>query len=93
MQGRRRWSPVAGMSASDPTGALTPERQRHAAARDRADPRNPRYVTPSVLLDADRTGPRFLPSALIEDWRDMIREDATVRAALLNPVDYEPRES
>jgi hypothetical protein len=93
MQVRRRWSPVAEMSASDPTGALTPERQRRAAARDRSDPRNPRYVTPSVLLDADRTGHRFPPSALIENWRDVIREDATVRAVLLNPVDYEPRES
>jgi hypothetical protein len=93
MQVRRRWSPVAEMSASDPTGALTPERQRRAAARDRSDPRNPRYVSPSVHLDADRTGHRVLPSASIESWRKILRDDATVRAVLLNPVDYEPRES
>jgi hypothetical protein len=93
MQVRRRWSPVAEMSASDPTGALTPERQHRAAARDRSDVRNPRYVSPSVLLDVDRSGRRFPPPASIERWRETIRDDATVRAALLNPVDYEPRES
>ena len=93
MQVRRRWSPVAEMSASDPTGALTPERQRRAAARDRSDPRNPRYVSPRALLDSDRSGRRFVPFASIESWRETIRNDATVRGALLNPVDYEPRES
>jgi hypothetical protein len=90
MQVRRRWSPVAEMSASDPTGALTPERQHRAAARNRSDVRNPRYVSPSVLLDTEGSARRF-PS--IERWRETIRNDATVRAALLNPVDYEPRES
>lgn len=93
MQVRRRWSPVAEMSASDPTGALTPERQRRVADRDRSDLPNPRYVSPSVRLDADRAAQRFLPSASIERWRETIRNDATVRAVLLNPVDYEPRES
>jgi hypothetical protein len=92
MQVRRRWSPVAEMSASDPTGALTPERQHRAAARDRSGVRNPRYVSPSVLLDLDRNSGRFLPSASIESWRQTIREDPSVRAVLLNPVDYEPRE-
>jgi hypothetical protein len=92
MQVRRRWSPVA-ESASDPTGALTPERQHRVAAKNRSDARNPRYVSPRALLDGNGTGRRFVPPASIESWRETIRDDATVRAALLNPVDYEPRES
>jgi hypothetical protein len=93
MQVRRRWSPVAEMSASDPTGALNPERQHRAAARNRSDVRNPRYVSPSVLLDIEAAARRFPSIESIERWRETIRNDATVRSALLNPVDYEPRES
>ena len=93
MQVRRRWSPVAEMSASDPTGALTPERQHGAVARDRSGVRNPRYVSPNVLLDVHRTAHRFLPTASIEGWRETIRRDDAMRAVLLNPVDYEPRDS
>jgi hypothetical protein len=93
MQVRRRWSPVAEMSASDPTGALTPERQHRVAARNRSDVQNPRYVSSRAPLDGNGTGRRFVPPASIERWRETIRDDATVRAALLNPVDYEPRES
>jgi hypothetical protein len=93
MQVRRRWAPVAEMPASDRAGALTSRQQPGATTGGRQDVRNPRYVSPSALLDADRTTPRFVPRASIEGWRERIRRDATMRAVLLNPVDYEPRES
>jgi hypothetical protein len=90
MQVRRRWSAVAEMPASGRAGALTGAQRRGVAARDRPGVRNPRYVSPSVLLDVDQTPRRFVPTASIDGWREMIRRDATIRAALLNPVDYEP---
>jgi hypothetical protein len=89
MQVRRRWAPVAEMPAGDRTAV----QQDRAAARDRPGPRNPRYVSSGAALDDERTGPRFLPNAAVEGWREKIRRDATMRAVLLNPVDYEPPES
>ncbi len=90
MQVRRRWSAVAEMPASDRAGALTGEQRRASAASDCPNVRNPRYVSPSALLDVYQTPRRFVPTASIDGWREMMRRDATMRAALLNPVDYEP---
>jgi hypothetical protein len=90
MQVRRRWSPVAEMPAND-RGALACGPRSDAAARDRSGVRNPRYMSARVLLDNEQTAPRFPPSTVVDGWRETIRRDPTMRAVLLNPVDYEPR--
>jgi len=90
MQVRRRWSAVAEMPASGWAGALTGEQRRCVAASDRPNVRNPRYVSPSALLDVNQTPRRFVSTASIDGWRETMRRDAAIRAALLNPVDYEP---
>jgi hypothetical protein len=53
--------------------------------------RNARYLSSSPLLDANRPSPRFIPYTSIERWRESMRRDALMRAALLNPVRYERR--
>jgi hypothetical protein len=90
MQVRRRWSAVAEMPASGRAAVLTGEQRRVAAASDRPNVRNPRYVSPSALLDVNQTPRRFVPTASIDGWCETIRRDAAIRAALLNPLDYEP---
>jgi hypothetical protein len=52
--------------------------------------RNTRYVSSRTLVDAERSSPRFIPNASIEGWRDSMRRDARMRAALLNPIRHEP---
>jgi hypothetical protein len=52
---------------------------------------NSRYVSSRTLIDANRSSPRFIPHASIEGWRESMRRDARVRAALLNPIRHESR--
>jgi hypothetical protein len=86
MPARRRWAPVAEVSTSDRARALT------AAARrvPRPDFHNGRYQSAHADLDRNAGADRFAPDETVEGWRRTISDDADVRAALLNPVDYEP---
>jgi hypothetical protein len=75
-----------------PPGAQTFEQRHGEDGTAGPGARNDRYVSASAHLDADRTTQRFVPPASIDGWREKMRRDATMRAVLLNPVDYEPRD-
>ncbi len=83
MQARRSWTPVATMSPSEPTGSLASD-----VRPNRFGVSNQRYASPRAQLDRNATRNRFVA---VDCWRESMRQDATVRAVLLNPVDYEPR--
>jgi hypothetical protein len=82
MPARRRWTPVATTSPSEPTGSLA-----RGVRPGRFAVSNARYASPRADLDRNSTAARFVA---VEGWRESMREDATMRAVLLNPVDYEP---
>jgi hypothetical protein len=89
MQARRRWAPVAEAFTNDPTGV--PSAQRPGVAATWPGAGNARYVSCRALLDIHPSPSRFVPQATIEGWRETIRRDPDVRAALLNPARREPR--
>ncbi|HEV7897529.1 MAG TPA: hypothetical protein VGP31_06765 [Planosporangium sp.] len=89
MRARRRWAPVATAFTNDSIRVLPSERRKGAGATWPVA-RNGRYVSSRVLLDADRSSPRFVSHASIEGWREAIRRDGAMRAALLNPAGYLP---
>jgi hypothetical protein len=76
MRARRRWTPVAAAFTSDP---------RWPGAG------NARYAPSRALLDLNRSAPRSVPHATIDGWREALRHDGEMRAALLNPARYQPR--
>jgi len=82
MYPRRRWSPSA-LSRGDDAGGLSAV---HRASMQR----NGRYVSTSGALEADSSSRRFVAPPSIDNWRERMSRDADMRAALLNPVDYEP---
>ena len=83
---RRRWAPVAEASPTDRARVLGVS-VRHTP---RSTCHNERYTSARPDLDRSDAGARFVPTASIDDWREKIRTDAELRAALLNPVTYEP---
>jgi hypothetical protein len=83
MQARRSWTPVATMSPSEPTGSPASEVRPTCFGVT-----NERYASPRGQLDRNTTRTRFVA---VDGWRESMRQDATLRAVLLNPVDYEPR--
>jgi hypothetical protein len=81
--GRRDWAAVAATSTHARRGAPVPERGPDLAAAALPVARNSRYVSPTAGLDRARTSPRFI-AASVEAWRQKMRGDDAVRAALLN---------
>jgi hypothetical protein len=86
MLARRRWATVAEASPSDRARALGAS-VRHTP---RSNCHNERYRSARADLDHGDRSARFVPTASIESWRESIRTDEVLRAAVLNPVDYEP---
>jgi hypothetical protein len=77
MRARRNWTP----------GALS-SRPGQSAEAGWPGAGNTPYVSSRSLLDADRSAPRFVPHASIEGWRESMRRDGRMRAALLNSIHH-----
>jgi hypothetical protein len=82
MLARRRWAPVVA-STTDRARALGGS----VRLRSKTGFHNNGYRSSTADLDRvpSRTG-----FSCVEEWRESMRVDPAVRAALLNPLDYEP---
>jgi hypothetical protein len=82
MPARRRWAPVAA-SISDRTRALG----AGVRLRSKAGCHNDSYRSSPADRDPNPSRVRF---GCVDEWREWMRNDPELRAALLNPVAYEP---